>query len=39
MNNYTLYASIATKYDNPWYIPYEILLKTFEWQDFRKSVF
>lgn len=38
MQDYIYYNDIAGDYPNSWYIPYELLLNTFEWRQFRKEI-
>lgn len=38
MSQYVFYNDIKGDYENSWYIPYEKLLYTVEWSDFRKRI-
>jgi hypothetical protein len=38
MENYISYKTIEGEYENSWDIPYEVLLKTTEWINFRKFI-
>lgn len=38
MTEFISYRDIKDKFENSWHVPYEILLKTLEWQNFRETI-
>ncbi|MGX5818004.1 hypothetical protein ACWKWU_07400 [Chitinophaga lutea] len=38
MTRIITYKSIKANYKSPWYIPYDVLLNTIEWREFRQKI-